>query len=186
MGNTLGTAVTFPLVGVIADQWGWQWSFHFTSIMCLVFCLIFWLVGSNDPKSHKWISAEEIEYIATEQAAKSATTAAVSASGKRVPPYKKIFTSLPFWALNIAHFGNGWGLFLQVTGLAKFVKEVLDFDLKKAGFLSSLPFLLRLVCGFLFGTIGDKLIKQGKFSKNTIRKSFVLFCKLQYELFYCC
>lgn len=80
MGNTLGTALTFPLVGEIATRWGWKWSFHFTTFMVLVYCVIFWFVGSNDPKSHKWISEEEKEFIT-----KAQQSTVVTASTGKVP-----------------------------------------------------------------------------------------------------
>lgn len=55
--------------------------------------------------------------------------------------------------------------------------QVLKFDLEKAGFLASAPYLSRFICGFMFGSISDYLIKHKLLTVTTIRKSFSLFCK---------
>lgn len=76
----------------------------------------------------------------------------------------------------ILHYGSLWGLYFLLTAAPKFMNEALGFNLAKAGFLSSLPYLARLLSGFAFGAIGDLLRKKNKFSVTTIRKSFTLFC----------
>lgn len=55
--------------------------------------------------------------------------------------------------------------------------KVLGFNIAQAGVLASLPYLARLFCGFVFGTIGDSLTKAEVMAVTTIRKSFCLFCK---------
>lgn len=59
--------------------------------------------------------------------------------------------------------------------------EVLDFNLAKAGYFSSLPPLARLICGFGFGSLGDMLRRKEIFSVTAIRKSFCLFCEFMCE-----
>lgn len=48
----------------------------------------------------------------------------------------------------------------------------------EAGFLASLPYLCRFICGFLFSAIGDALTKHNVCRVVTIRKFFCIFCKL--------
>lgn len=54
--------------------------------------------------------------------------------------------------------------------------KVLGFNLAQAGILASLPYLARLSAGFLFGSIGDALIKSNVMSTTSIRKMFCIFC----------
>ncbi|KAJ8959658.1 hypothetical protein NQ318_021846 [Aromia moschata] len=167
MGNTLGTCLTWPLVGAVTQAFSWDWGFYFISIQIAVFCLIFWIVTADSPDQHRWISEEEKKYIAESQGG-SVT------KKKSVPPYHDIFTSLPFWALTILHFGNLWGLYLQITGVPKFMAEVVGFNLKAAGGLAALPHLLRLFFGMGFGSLGDFLKQRKILSNKAIRKTFVL------------
>lgn len=168
MGNTLGTCLTFILVGAITAAAGWDWGFHFLTIQIAAFCIIFWIVAADSPDQHKWITEEEKNYI------KESQSKTIS-KGKAVPPYLKMFTSLPFWALCILHFGNLWGLYLQITGAPKFMVQVIGFDIKASGGLASLPHLVRMFAGMGYGYIGDLLKSKTKLSPTLTRKSFVLF-----------
>lgn len=93
------------------------------------------------------------------------------------PPFLKIATSFPFLILCILHFGNLWGLYVQITTVPKFMSEVVGFDLKSAGGLSALPHLVRLFTGMFFGSLEDFLKSKGLMTTRTIRKTFILCCK---------
>ena len=45
------------------------------------------------------------------------------------PPYLKILTSVPVWAIIIAEFANGWGIFMIITEGPNFISKVLDRDI---------------------------------------------------------
>ncbi|XP_066153492.1 sialin-like isoform X2 [Euwallacea fornicatus] len=171
MGNTLGTCLTWVLVGSVTAAAGWDWGFHFLTIQIGVFCLVFWLVVADTPDQHKWISEEEKNYIKTAQAN-------TVSKGKVVPPYLKMFKSLPFWSLCILHFGNLWGLYLQITGVPKFMVEVIGFNIKASGGLAAMPHLLRMFFGMGYGYLGDVLKSKTKLRPTVIRKSFVIFSHL--------
>lgn len=68
MGNTLGTCLTWILVGMFTAALGWDWGFHFLTIQIAVFCLIFWFIVSDSPDQHRWISEEEKKFIKESQA----------------------------------------------------------------------------------------------------------------------
>ena len=38
MGNTLGTCLSWILVGMMTAAAGWDWGFHFLTIQIVVFC----------------------------------------------------------------------------------------------------------------------------------------------------
>lgn len=46
-------------------------------------------------------------------------------------PWKAIFTSLPVWAIVVAHFSENWGFYTLLTELPTFLKHRLNFDLGK-------------------------------------------------------
>ena len=46
-------------------------------------------------------------------------------------PWKAIFTSLPVWAIVVAHFSENWGFYTLLTELPSFLKHRLHFDLSK-------------------------------------------------------
>lgn len=90
-----------------------------------------------------------------------------------------MFLSIPFLAYTVLHFGNLWGLYLLLTAGPKFMSEVLGFNLGHSGILASLPYLARMLFGFVFGFIGDFIRKRQWLSVTATRKSFVTFCKIK-------
>ena len=50
-------------------------------------------------------------------------------------PWKAIFTSLPVWAIVVAHFSENWGFYTLLTELPSFLKHRLDFDLSRVSAL---------------------------------------------------
>lgn len=166
MGNTLGTCLTWIVVGAVTKSYKWPFGFHILSIQIIFYLVIFTIFTADSPEQHKWISDEELKFIKESQEGRVSKT-------KAVAPYKAIFTSFPFWTLTILHFGNLWGLYVQITAVPKFMKEIIGFDIKQSGFLSSLPHLCRLFLGLGYGALGDWLKKE-KFSRTLVLKSFVL------------
>ena len=54
-------------------------------------------------------------------------------------PWVSIFTSLPVWAIIVAHFGENWGFYTLLTELPSYLKHHLKFDLTHVSFSSWLP-----------------------------------------------
>lgn len=65
-----------------------------------------------------------------------------------------------------------------MTAGPNFLSTVLGFNLGHTGILAALPYLARLVFGFIFGLIGDFIRSKKLLSTNLVRKGFILFCKL--------
>lgn len=51
------------------------------------------------------------------------------------PPWGKILTSAPVWAINIGHFGACWGYYTLFTEMPTFLKDILHFDIKHVSYL---------------------------------------------------
>lgn len=44
-------------------------------------------------------------------------------------PWKAIFTSVPVWAVVVAHCGQNWGFWMIITEISIYMSAVLKFDL---------------------------------------------------------
>jgi ACS family sodium-dependent inorganic phosphate cotransporter len=168
LGGTLGTMVTWPLLGFIIESLGWSWSFFINGGIVLVWCVFWILLVADSPEAHSTISEEEKLYI-TKSLGDTITRT------KGLPPYKDIFLSVRFWALILLHFGNLWGLYFLMTAGPNFLSTVLGFNLGHTGILAALPYLARLIFGFIFGLIGDFIRKRNIVSTTVVRKGFILF-----------
>ncbi len=176
MGNACGTIITWPLVSILIEKFNWSLGFYVPAAFTFLTALIWFYLVSDSPSSHPRIEYTESQYI-------QQSLAGSLAKQKRLfPPIVPLLTSLPFWSLLLLHYGNLWGLFFLLSAAPKYMSEVLQFNLSKTGILSALPYLARMMFGFVFGAIGDALLRRNVLSKTMIRKSFCLFCKYKTRL----
>lgn len=170
MGGIFGTLITWPLSGFLAEHYGWRSGFHIPAVVAFLIAFLWLYFVHDSPSSHPRISKGEKELIE-----KSLGTS--SASKKAWPPMQDVLTSPSFYALLLLHFGGTFGLFFLITAAPKFMSEVLRFKLTEAGILSSLPYLARLIFGFIFSSAGDFLKSKNILSTTSIRKTFCVFCE---------
>ncbi|XP_076272798.1 sialin-like isoform X1 [Rhynchophorus ferrugineus] len=171
LGGSLGTVVTWPLLGNIIGNYGWEWAFYVTVIIAFVWMFAWVFLIRDTPQQHPWISDAEKEYI-------ESSLAGTLSNKSRMPPYKSIALSVPAWALIVAQFGNLWGLFFLMTAGPNFMSTVLGFNIGHTGFMAAIPYLARMIAGFAFGSIGDLILRKKWMSKTSIRKSFIILSHL--------
>ncbi|CAO1366144.1 unnamed protein product [Diamesa serratosioi] len=176
LGGAFGTVVTWAMSGVIIEKIGWKYAFYIPAFMTFFLTALWYYLVADTPQEHPRITKEEKDYI-------EASLGGSVTKTKQNPPIGSILSSIPFYALLILHYGSLWGLYFLLTAAPKFMTEVLEFNLSKAGFLASLPYLARLLSGFAFGGVGDFLRKKNTFHVTTIRKSFCLFSHIIPGLF---
>lgn len=87
------------------------------------------------------------------------------------------------WALVIAQIGHDWGLYTMLTDLPKYMKEILHFNVKENGLLSSIPYILMWIVSMTSGWICDWLIVRKYLTITSSRKLFTtigMYCKIIY------
>lgn len=169
LGSKLGTALTWPLMGIIINVLDWRWAFHISATLSFVFAIVWLRIVADSPEKHPNIAKAEQQFIED-------SLEALITKKKDFPPISKMFKSRPFYALVFLHFSDVWGVFFLLTSAPMFMNQVLKYDLKHAGIVSSFPYIARLVFGFIFGLFGDHLMQRGV-GATKIRKLFCIFCK---------
>lgn len=158
------------MLGVIIESLGWQYGFYVPALMTFIFVLFWYILVADSPADHPRISMQERDYIHD-------SLGSTVSKEKRFLPLFRVLTSIPFLSLMVLHYGSLWGLYFLQTAAPMFMTEVLNFNLSKAGILSSLPHLARLLAGFGFGAIGDLIRRRNFLGVTMTRKTFCLFCK---------
>lgn len=171
LGGVFGTVITWPLTGYICEHYGWKYGFYAPAIFAFVVSLLWLYFVHDSPRVHPRITKTEKDLIEKSLGGTNGN------SKKAWPPMGQVLKSPSFYALLLLHFGGTFGLFFLITAAPKFMSEVLKFKLTEAGILSSLPYLARLIAGYIFGSIGDVLRNRNMFSTTVIRKSFCVFCE---------
>lgn len=124
------------------------------------------ILCSNKPSNHWLISETEKTYLTRELGELKRHT------DLSTVPWRAILTSVPVYAIIIAQMGHTWGLFVVLTDLQKYLKDVFNFDIKTNGLLTSLPWLLMWMCCVSMGFLGDYLIKHKYLGVTVSRKLY--------------
>uniref|UniRef100_A0A8D8TK43 Sialin n=1 Tax=Cacopsylla melanoneura TaxID=428564 RepID=A0A8D8TK43_9HEMI len=172
MASSLGAAFTLPICGFLIDAIGWESVFYFTGLTGLVWSILWFVLVFETPATHPRISVEEREYIET--------SIGFSATNHKVlrVPWIKIFTSPCVWAIIITHALSVFGYFTIVNQLPNYFKNILHFNIKENGLLSSLPFLGKYVTALLSSCLADYLRSTDRLTTTATRKLFTSFALL--------
>ncbi|KAF4524838.1 hypothetical protein B566_EDAN014321 [Ephemera danica] len=156
-GSYVGTVISMPLSGYLAKHAGWPWVFYVFGCIGLVWYAVWIAVVREGPEKDPHISPEELAYI-QESLGKQPDK-------RPIPPWKEFLKSPCVWAIVVAHFNT------------------LDFDLKDAGLLSALPYLVMAVVLQIAGQMADCLRSRKILSTTNVRKLFTCFGFLSQTVF---
>lgn len=163
-GNYAGTVIAMPSSGLLATIYGWESVFYvFGTIGCLWFILWMAIVRA-EPSKDRHCSADERHYIENKIGSKG--------HNNITHPWKAIFTSPPFYAIVASHFSENWGFYTLLTQLPSFLRDTLDFNLDKTGFLSAVPYLAMGILLGVSGYLADWLQVKGYLTTTQVRRYF--------------
>ncbi|GFY44209.1 putative inorganic phosphate cotransporter [Trichonephila inaurata madagascariensis] len=135
-GFSSGTMCSSHVLG------GWPSVYYIYGALGLLLSLCVQLFMYESPNCHPRIKDSELNYILQNQE--------TDLSQKRPPtPWKKIFSSVPLYAVTYAIFSAFWSgaHFLSVQPM--FLGTMLHFTIKENGILTSLPFIVQVVFTFI-------------------------------------
>ncbi|GFQ95872.1 hypothetical protein TNCT_280301, partial [Trichonephila clavata] len=164
-GSQMGNVIAMPVSGWLSSTdllGGWPSVFYvFGSLGCVWF--LAWSVFIYEtPSQHPNISKEELLFI---EQNKDENT-----KQKNDIPWKDIFTSLPMWAVIVAHFGHNFGFLILLTEMPTYLSTILHFDIKSNGILSALPYVVQAMSAWLASYLADRIRESGRLSITNIRK----------------
>ncbi|CAL1268952.1 unnamed protein product [Larinioides sclopetarius] len=169
-GVNLGSLLAMSLAGYLCDSdWlgGWPAAFYVTGLIGCAWFILWGLLVTDSPLTHPFISEKEINYITSNQKRDLR---------KEIPPipWKKILTSVPFWAIVVTITCQNWSFYTMMTDLPTFFSTILHFPMAEVcylnGFFSSFPHVLQTIVGLIVSAVGDSLIRREIFSMNFVRK----------------
>ncbi|XP_034941091.1 vesicular glutamate transporter 2.2-like [Chelonus insularis] len=161
-GTFVGTVVAMPTCAIMANKFGWSSNFYVYGTFGLVWFVLWWIYVTDDPADDPRISESELKYLQH--------TLGKSEKKTISHPWKAMFTSSAAWAIVAAHFSELWGFFTMLTQLPKFMKDVLNFNLDKSGYLSAIPYLILAFVLPVSGFLGDYVISKNFLSTTNVRK----------------
>jgi len=163
-GTALGTVISLPFSGMLAEFLGWESVFYVQGGLCFLWYAAWIMFVYDTPSSHKFISEEEKDLI------NSGIGTSAHSGGHPQVPWKAVLTSIPFWAILIAHTLSNWGWYMLLVELPLFMNKILKFDLKSNALLSAVPYLSMWLFGIFYGNRASWAVAKGYVTVTTVRK----------------
>lgn len=168
-GTFAGPAVAAPLVAWLLLQVGWRVSFLLTGSVGFIW-VVLWLKFFRVPAECSWISEEERNYILTQSDSKA----------KPAPPKGALLSLLArktMWGLFLTQGCCAYTMLLFLFWLPSYLVDSRHMSLVKAGWFTSVPYIVAVPLGLLAGKLSDSLltheeVKQGK--RRTLLMVFIL------------
>ncbi|XP_039595282.1 sialin isoform X1 [Polypterus senegalus] len=176
-GGSFGSFVALPITGFICHSLGWAYVFYIfgklfsTGAAGCIWALLWFCLVTDEPLSHPRISKQERDHI----------TSSVGLQGKChgwTLPFLSMLTSLPLWAIIIAHFCINWSFYTLLTTLPSYMSQVLHFSIKENGFLSAVPYFTSWVMSIICGQLADRMRERRIASTTFVRKMFTVIGSL--------
>ncbi|KMQ91449.1 inorganic phosphate cotransporter-like protein [Lasius niger] len=157
-----------PISGYLAaSSVGWPSIFYLFGALTILWSTVFLYFGADSPAEHRSISQKEREYI--EESLRTTEAKNENESKQKLrTPWKEIFTSLPMWAIIVAHCSQNWGYWTLLTEMPSYMTGVMK-NIEKSGLFSALPYLVMWILSFPISWLSDYALKKGA-SRGTVRK----------------
>jgi len=171
-GMTLGTLVTLPMSGLLAATVNWESVFYVQGSLSILWYILWIFLVYDSPSQHPRIGRVEKQML------ESALGSSSGNSVKPSVPWKKVWTSMPVWAIIVAHTCGNWGWYMLLVKLPTYMRYILKFDIKANAGLSAVPFL----CNWLFcmfnANMMDFLRSKGIINTTQARKISTSFASI--------
>lgn len=162
-GVALGSIVAPPLIVWLQLNYGWKTTFVATGLLGFIW-LGFWLTLYNPRKEHKWLTAQENEYIEGDETQEISSAKSIS--------YTDLLKYKETWSIILARFFVDPVWWLYIVWLPKYLFDARGFDLKQIGAFAWVPFVAAGLGSLFGGWLARFLIGKG-WSVNKARKVII-------------
>ena len=167
-GTFAGPALSAPIVAWIVVRFGWRISFVAAGMIGLVWVFL-WLTLFHPPADCSWLPSQERDYILADTD--------MSASAPKTNNVPKLLRRQTMWGLLLTQGCCAYSNVLFLSWLPSYLVQSRHMHLMKAGWFTSIPYLIAAVLGIFIGKLSDTLltpeaVKQGK--RRTLLVVFIL------------
>ncbi|KAH8263506.1 hypothetical protein KR044_010007 [Drosophila immigrans] len=171
VGTSAGTALSILMSGMLSAAWGWESIFYVMGALSCIWMALWILLIQDNPNKQRFISPEERHMICS-----SLGTETKVEHHPKVP-WGKVFKSVPFWAILIAHTCNNFGWYMFLIEIPFYMKQVLKFNVASNAALSALPYFPMIIFSIFLGKMLDTMQSKGKLTNTTFaRKTATSIC----------
>jgi ACS family sodium-dependent inorganic phosphate cotransporter len=153
-GTPLGQVIGLAGSGWLTAQMGWPASFYVFGLLGFLW-VIFWLARvANDPASDRTITAEERILL-------TAGAAARQGAAREKTPWRRLLGSSALWAIVVAVFCANWTVYMLLSWLPSYFREVHGLSVADSGLYSAAPWFASFLGMQAAGFVSDAVIARG-------------------------
>jgi MFS transporter, ACS family, solute carrier family 17 (sodium-dependent inorganic phosphate cotransporter), other len=149
-GIPIGTVIGFIGTGMLVARYGWASSFYVFGVAGIAWAILWWRVVHNDPATDPLVGPGERALLAAVQTAQQAKI-----------PIRRVLLRVPVVAIVAAHVASTWGLYMLLSWLPSYFREVQGLSIANAGLYSAAPWLTMFLVGNAAGALSDRMILRG-------------------------
>jgi MFS family permease len=148
-GSTAG-----PAVGILLSSWlisvvDWRSAFLIVAAVTLVWAVV-WMAFYRSPERAAWLGEAERAHILANR--EPVTTDAVQPMSLGMLLRQRVM-----WGLLVTHGCQVYSIYLFLTWLPSYLRNVRHMDLFSAGWLATLPYIVTTAGLMVLGVVSDKL-----------------------------
>ncbi|XP_044759160.1 sialin-like [Coccinella septempunctata] len=143
-----------------------NWTFVYTQLgyLAIIWVVLMAIFGADSPEQYqRKISGSELDYIVHNRGN-------VTIKKKMRIPWRKILTSMPFWAIVVAQIGAGWILFVLTVNIPQYMAY--NYMVPMTQNTIVVVNLITWVLSFSIAGIAQLLINEGRTTIEQSRKLF--------------
>ncbi|HQR25135.1 MAG TPA: MFS transporter, partial [Steroidobacteraceae bacterium] len=151
-GVPLGTVIGLAATGWIIGRWHWSVAFYAFGVLGLAWAVAWFSRVANDPAQDRHITPAELALI---------RETAPHAESNEVLPMGRLLRLPAVWAMVAAHFATTWILYVLVSWLPSYFREVQGVSLAGSGLLSAAPWIAMFLVTNAGASLSDRMIRRG-------------------------
>ncbi|CAJ0579150.1 unnamed protein product, partial [Mesorhabditis spiculigera] len=166
-GAYFGVMIGLPATAQLVSHDHWSTPFYVFGVLGVVWALVWLSLSASTPSEHFYISEDEKNFIVDRVGQVTLSNMTLSTI-----PWGQILKSLPVWAIIVCNFCRSWTFFMLMNNMVTYMKDVLSYDIGKAGVIAMCPQVLMIITVLSSGQISDYLRASGRMSTEKVRKLF--------------
>lgn len=167
-GAAIGGLVSIPIIGILSIYFSWHMIFILVGTLGFLWLIPWMVLVKAPPKTHKWLSDEEREYILTGQLNQDIDKDGEPDDGY-APGTAEVLTRKQSWGVIIATAAIDpiWWIF--IVWIPLYLNRVYDMDVKELALYAWVPYAGAMLGAWFGGLLAQNRMKSG-WSVNATRK----------------
>jgi ACS family sodium-dependent inorganic phosphate cotransporter len=151
-GIPIGTLIGLMGTGWLVARYGWAMAFYTFGAVGLLWVIVWFRQIENDPAADPRLDIAERALLC---GAKS------SVGSAKTVPLRRLLLCTPVAAIVTGHVATTWSLYVLLSWLPSYLRDVLGLSIGSAGLFSAAPWLAMFVATNLAAVVADRMIERG-------------------------